>query len=81
VPYGFDGAITGTVPPSGTATFGFELVRSVAKSETPLVQLVSNFGVLINAIADVTFYGTDQVGNDISVVGSISIEFGNFGDQ
>ena len=80
VPYGFDGAITGTVPPSGTATFGFELVRSVAKSEPPLLQLVSNF-VLINAIADVTFYGRDQVGNDISVSGSISVEFGNFGDQ
>jgi hypothetical protein len=81
VPYGFDGAVTGTVPPTGTATIGFELVRSVAKSEAPLVQLVSNFGVLINTIADVTFYGTDQVGNDISVTGSISIEFGNFGDQ
>jgi hypothetical protein len=81
VPFGFDGAITGTVPPAGTATFGFELVRSVAKSETPLVQLVSNAGVLINAIADVTFYGRDQVGNDISAAGSISIEFGNFGDQ
>ncbi|MEP7304700.1 MAG: hypothetical protein ABJA98_04205 [Acidobacteriota bacterium] len=80
VPYGFDGAITGTVPPSGIATFGFELVRSVAKSEPPLLQLVSNF-VLINAIADVTFYGRDQVGNDISVSGSISVEFGNFGDQ
>jgi hypothetical protein len=68
VPYGFDGAVT-------------ELVRSVAKSESPLVQLAANFGVLINTIADVTFYGTDQVGNDISVTGSISIEFGNFGDQ
>jgi hypothetical protein len=81
VPYGFDGGISGTVPPAGTATFGFELVRSVAKSEAPLVQLVSNFGVLINVIADVTFYGTDQVGNDVTATGSISIEFGNFGDQ
>ena len=80
VPYGFDGAITGTIPPTGTATFGFELVRSVAKSEPPLLQLASNF-VLINAIADVTFYGRDQVGNDIMVSGSISVEFGNFGDQ
>ena len=80
VPYGFDGAITGTIPPTGTATFGFELVRSIAKSEPPLLQLASNF-VLINAIADVTFYGRDQVGNDISVSGSISVEFGNFGDQ
>jgi hypothetical protein len=80
VPYGFDGAITGTVSATGPATFGFELVRSVAKLETPLVQLAANSGVLINAIATVTFYGKDQVGNDISVVGSISIEFGNFAD-
>jgi hypothetical protein len=81
VPYGFDGAITGAVPPTGTATFGFEIVRSLAKSEPPLVQLASNAGVLINAIAEVTFYGRDQAGNDVSVSGSISIEFGNFGDQ
>jgi hypothetical protein len=81
VPYGFDGALTGTVPATGTATFGFEIVRSLAKSEPPLLPLASNAGVLINAIADVTFYGRDQVGNDVSVSGSISIEFGNFGDQ
>jgi len=28
----------------------------------------------------VTFYGTDRVGNDISVTGSIQVDFGNFGD-
>jgi len=79
VPYGFDGAITGTVPATGTATFGFELVRHVAKEESPLVQLIAN-PQIINAIADVVFFGRDQVGNDISASGSISIQFGNFGD-
>ena len=53
----------------------------VTKGQFYKTKLASNFGVLINAIADVTFYGRDQVGNDISVTGSISIEFGNFGDQ
>jgi hypothetical protein len=29
----------------------------------------------------VTFYGHDQVGNDVSVMGSIQIDFGNFADK
>lgn len=80
VPYAFDGGVTVTVPPTGNATVGFEIVRHVAKEESPLVQLVANPNI-INTIAEVTFYGRDQVGNDISATGSISIEFGNFGDQ
>jgi hypothetical protein len=79
VPYGFDGAITGLVPPTGATTLSFELVRHVAKEETPLVQLISS-AVIINTIATVTFYGTDQVGNDVTATTSMSVEFGNFGD-
>jgi hypothetical protein len=78
VPHAFDGATTGTIPASGTATLGFELVRHVAKEESPLVQLVNN-GVVITTIADVTFYGRDRVGNEISATGSVQIDFGNFG--
>ena len=59
---------------------GFEIVRHVAKGETPLVQMIANLNI-INAVADVTLYGTDLVGNDVSATGSISIEFGNFGDH
>ena len=36
----FDGAATGTIPAGGTLKLGFELVRHVAKQESPLVQLV-----------------------------------------
>ena len=79
VPYAFDGAGTVTVPIAGRAVLSFELVRHVAKEEPPLVQLQAN-PQIISTIADVTFYGRDQVGNDISVTGSISIAFGNFGD-
>lgn len=79
VPFGFDGAVTGTVPATGTVTLAFEIVRHVAKSETPLVQLQVS-SQIISTIADVSFYGTDLVGNDISVTGSILIDFGNFGD-
>jgi len=80
VPFAFDSSITGTIPAGGTLQLGFELVRNVAKQEAPLVQLrtSNNF---ISAIATVTFYGTDRVGNDIQVTSQIQIEFGNFGDQ
>jgi hypothetical protein len=78
VPFAFDGATTGTVSTTQT-TLGFLLVRNNAKVESPLVQLKTN-GIILTTIADVTFYGRDQVGNDISVTGSIQIDFGNFGD-
>jgi len=79
VPYAFDGAVTGTVGASDALTIGFQLVRNVAKKESPLVQLVTN-QIIITTIADVTFYGQDRVGNDVSATGSIQIDFGNFGD-
>jgi len=80
VPYEFDTAATGTVPPNGTATIVFELVGHTAKAEPPLLALNSN-GQIIQTLAQVTFYGTDLVGNAISVTGSIQVNFGNFGDQ
>ena len=79
VPFAFDGAATGTVASTGTLTLAFEIVRNNAKGEAPLVQLVRNF-TIINAIADVTFFGTDRVGNAVSATGSIGVNFGNFGD-
>jgi len=79
VPYAFDGAATATVPATGTVTMGFVLVRNTAKMESPLVQLQTN-GIIVTTIADVTFYGQDQVGNAISATGSIEVDFGNFGD-
>jgi hypothetical protein len=79
VPYPFDGAVTGTVAGTAATTFTFEMVRHVAKQESPLVQLIQN-PQIISTIANVTFYGRDAVGNEISVTGSLLIEFGNFGD-
>ena len=80
VPFAFDGAVTGTAGAGGSAiTLTFELVRAVAKRETPLVNLVSSQTV-VTTIANVTFYGRDQVGNEVVVTGKIQIDFGNFGD-
>ena len=80
VPFAIDGAATGTVPPNGTMSLSFEIVRHVAKSESPLVQLKSNKSI-ISTLADVTFFGTDRVGNAVSVTGTIQVNFGNFADQ
>jgi hypothetical protein len=79
VPFAFDGALTATVFYGAGTTVGFELVRNDAKVESPLVQLRTS-GVIINSIADVTFYGRDQAGNDVTVTGSMYVDFGNFGD-
>ena len=79
VPYPFDGAVTFTVPSDGAVTASFELVRHIAKDEAPLRALAAN-GDIISTIAEITFYGRDQAGNDVSVTGSMLIDFGNFGD-
>jgi hypothetical protein len=80
VPYSFDGAMTATIPGGGSIKdLSFELVRHNAKMEAPLVQLITS-PTIISTIAEVTFYGRDLVGNEISATGSISVNFGNFGD-
>jgi hypothetical protein len=78
VPYPFDSGVTVTVTLDGGST-GFQLVRTSAKQEAPLRPLATNPDI-ISTIADVTFYGRDLAGNDVSVTGSIGIDFGNFGD-
>jgi len=80
VPYGYDTASTATVPAGGTVQVGFIIVRSQAKESSPLIELRTNFQV-ISAIIDVTIYGTDIVGNDVSATGSLGVDFANFGDQ
>jgi hypothetical protein len=64
---------------SGGTSFGFQLVRVVAKEETPLRQLRNSFS-FITVLARVTFYGHDQAGNEVTATGSIQIDFGNYGD-
>jgi hypothetical protein len=81
VPYAFDGAATASVSRAGGTTFGFELVRIQAKEEPPLRALAGGGGAItISTIADVTFYGRDQAGNDVSVTGSITVDFADWAD-
>jgi len=80
IPYAFEGAITFTVTPGG-ATANFPLVRAQAKLEPPLITLSGLGGsLLISTIADVTFYGKDATGVDVTVTGSISVNFADWAD-
>jgi len=82
VPYGFDGAVTGTITEDGKKiSLVFILVRVQAKLEPPLSPLVGGGGAIaLMTIADVTFYGRDQAGNDVSVTGSITVNFADWAD-
>ena len=79
VPYPFDSGATFTAAVGAPGAVGFEIVRLTAKQEAPLRALVNN-STFIGTIAEVTFYGQDAAGNDVSATGSIGITFGNFGD-
>lgn len=79
VPYAFDGATTVTVSATG-AKATMTLVRVQSKSEAPLQALAGAFGPSISTIAEVTFYGQDQAGRDVTVSGKISVNFADWGD-
>ena len=85
VPFPFDSAATFTVASSVTATvFGFELIRHTAKLESPLLGLRDQNNTItftiISTLADITFFGRDQAGNELSVTGTIGVQFGDFAD-
>src|SRR5262245_10556319 len=87
VPYPFDSAVTFTARVGTAGQAGFELVRVTAKEEAPLRSLCSSTpfcltvsNTFITTIADVTFYGQDRAGNDVTAGASIGITFGDFGD-
>jgi hypothetical protein len=81
VPYAFDGAVTFTVNPGQSVAIPFTLVRVQSKLEAPLSALAQlGGGVVISTIADVTFFGRDQTGREVSVAGSISVNFADWAD-
>jgi len=84
VPFDIEGGTTVTIQ-VGTGTpqnVGFDLVRLQAKLERPLRNLVGGGGlIVISTIAEVTFYGSDQAGNEVSITGRIDVKFADFGDS
>lgn len=80
VPYPIDGALTATIT-AQPSDVGFEIVRHQAKIDPPLLALRGQGGrVLIATLTDITFYGRDQVGNEVKATGTISVNFGDFAD-
>jgi hypothetical protein len=87
VPYAFDGGLGLTIPAGSASSVAFEIVRHQAKLEPPLrnltgsgVSSVNGLG-FISTIAEITFYGHDQNGNEVSVTGRIDVQFADFGDD
>jgi hypothetical protein len=80
VPFGTDGAVTATLSPSPTVV-PFEIVRHQQKLEQPLRSL-ANFGgrLFITTIAEVTFYGADQVGNEVQAKAMMNVSFSDYAD-
>jgi hypothetical protein len=81
VPYAFDAGTTFSVLPGIETRAVFELVRIQAKEEAPLLQLrTGGTAIDISCFAEVTFYGEDQQGREVTAVGLISVDFANWGD-
>jgi hypothetical protein len=78
VPHPFEGAVSGTIGPDAS-DLNFTLVRLQAKLEPPLVGMRADRSAT-STIADVTFFGRDQVGNDVEATGAISVTFANWAD-
>src|SRR4029453_8919639 len=80
VPYPVDGAVTATLGSTPTVV-PFEMVRHQQKLEQPL-RALANFGgrLFISTIAEITFYGADQVGNSVQIKGTISVSFSDYAD-
>lgn len=82
VPYGFDGVLSRTIAPGASQDVIFDLVRHQNKEEPPLRNLINGGGFrFITTIAEVTFYGRDQAGNEVSITGFLDVQFGDFGNQ
>ena len=80
VPYDFDSAFTMTVPANGIGEGTFQIVRHSAKEEAPLRSLRFSNDI-ISTIAEVTFFGRDQAGNEISATSFMGVDFGDFADE
>lgn len=80
VPYDFDSAFTVIVPAAGIGEGTFQIVRHSAKEEAPLRSLRFSNDI-ISTIAEVTFFGRDQAGNEISATSFMGVDFGDFADE
>ena len=82
VPFGFDGAVTATIPVTEEREVIFDIVRHANKAEPPLRNLVQLGGqLIISTVAEITFFGRDQNGTEVTVSGMMDVTFGDFPDE
>jgi hypothetical protein len=79
VPHPFESGISITALPAGSESV-VTLVRPQAKLEAPLRNLAFDPTTAIATIAEITFYGHDQAGREVSVSGTIGVIFANWAD-
>lgn len=80
VPHPMEGAMTATTM-AGSQTAAFTLVRASAKLEPPLRALTGGGGaVIVNATAEIDFYGHDQTGAGVVASGRIGVSFADWAD-
>ena len=81
VPHAWDGAATFTTA-AGTESSDVVLVRASAKLASPLIALRNGGGeVIIDAIAEITFFGHDQTGAPIAASGRMTVHFADWADR
>ena len=80
VPHPWEGALTATTM-AESQTAAFTLVRASAKLEAPLRALTGGGGaVILNATAEIDFYGHDQTGAGVAATGRIGVHFADWAD-
>ena len=78
VPHPWEGAMTATTM-AESQTAAFTLVRASAKLEAPLRALIDGGGaVILNAAAEIDFYGHDQTGAGVAATGRIGVHFADW---
>lgn len=81
VPFGWDGGTSVTIAAGSTGEVPFDIVRHSSKSEPPLRQLIGLGGQrFISTIAEITFFGHDQNGNELMVTAFVDVTFSDFAD-
>lgn len=82
VPFAFQGALAGAVPPDSETEVALILVRHQAKNEPPLNRLQGGGGSdIITCFAEVNIYGKTLAGHVVTARATISVTFADFGDE
>jgi hypothetical protein len=81
VPYPFEGSLSALIKVGSATSFGFVVVREVAKLELPLIRLADGGaeGVL-TCTAKIDLYGHDLTNNNVKATGYLTVHFANYVD-